>query len=339
MNNKGVSVICPTYNEGRYVGKVIESVMGQDYHDGKIELIFVDGMSCDDTRLKILEMSKKYPNIRCIDNTKRIVPVALNIGIENSIYDYVIRVDAHSEYPQNYISELLRRKEELGADNVGVCCQTLPVNDSIMAKAIAVGLSSVFGVGNAYFRIGVDKVRTVDTVPFGCFTKDLFKRIGYFDETLVRNQDDEFNARIIKNGGKVYLLPGMKVKYYPRDSVGKLFKMYYQYGLFRPLANKRLGHPQSIRKLLPLFFVIYLAASMVFSLFSQFVFYQLVVVMMLYVFLGVWSASKVTGNLKVLARMPYVYMAIHISYGIGYIAGILRLLTPVGEPVAVSSSR
>ena len=197
-----ISVICPIYNEERYIGKCIDSVLEQDYSKEDMEVLFVDGMSTDRTREIVVEYAGRYPFVRLLDNPGRIVPAALNIGIGAAKGEVIIRLDAHAIYPKNYFSVLVRKLNELRADSVGGVCRTLPVRDTSVCRAIAMALSSSFGMGNSYFRIGATKEMCVDTVPFGCFRREVFDKIGLFDEELVRNQDDEFNGRIVKNGGQ-----------------------------------------------------------------------------------------------------------------------------------------
>ena len=222
-----LSVICPIYNEEKYIAKCIESILAQDYPKDDIEVIFVDGRSTDNTREIVAKYIEEYPFIKLIDNDRKIVPTALNIGIRNSIGDIIIRIDAHAIFPINYFSELTKNLELLNAENVGGICRTLPINKSNVCESIAAVLSSRFGMGNSYFRIGASQIKQVDTVPFGCFRRELFNKIGYFDEELIRNQDDEFNGRIINNGGKIYLLPHIIIDYYARDTIGKVYKMFY----------------------------------------------------------------------------------------------------------------
>ncbi|MEG2770954.1 MAG: glycosyltransferase family 2 protein, partial [Alistipes sp.] len=201
-----ISIICPIYNEERYIAKCIDSILTQDFPHAEIEVFFIDGMSSDNTRSIVGKYANKYPFIYLLDNPQRVVPFALNIGIRASKGEVIIRLDAHASYPNNYVSALVSNLVRLKADNVGGVCQTLPTNNNAESVAIAEALSCCFGMGNSYFRIGATKERLVDTVPFGCFRRDIFDRIGLFDEELIRNQDDEFNGRIVKNGGKIYLI-------------------------------------------------------------------------------------------------------------------------------------
>lgn len=325
-----VSLICPIYNEEKYIGRFIESIMKQDFPFDQMEVLFVDGLSSDNTRSIIQKAIAEHPFIRLIDNPHRTSPYALNLGIQASRGEYVIRMDAHAEYPTDYVSSLLRYKEELpDAENVGGICITLPTNDSTQATAISLVLSSPFGMGNSYFRTGTDSIRKVDTVPFGCFSKELFSRIGDFDTSLIRNQDDEFNGRIIKNGGSIYLIPSIRIKYYARDTIAKTRKMFYQYGLYKPLVNKKLGAPATVRQFFPLLFLIGLVAGGVLSCFSETIRMFYFSVLLLYLFIGLvlGSMGAIRCNRPLLILyMPWAFLNVHLSYGWGYLIGILKVL-------------
>ena len=321
-----LSVICPIYNEEKYIKKCIESILAQDYPKDDLEVIFVDGMSKDRTREIVTEYTQKTPFIRLIDNPNRIVPPAMNIGIRASKGDIIIRLDAHAIFPSNYFSELVKNLIALKAENVGGVCRTLPVDNSLESEAIAAVLSSSFGMGNSYFRVGASAVMEVDTVPFGCFHRSLFDRIGYFDEELIRNQDDEFNGRIIKNGGKIYLLPQLVIDYYARDKVNKVWKMFYQYGLFKPLVNRKLGSPATFRQFFPLLFVLGLIFGPIISLFYHPLFYVYTIVVLLYFGLASYFSAKYSHNMKRILLQDWVYFVVHFAYGWGYIRGVPKLL-------------
>lgn len=322
-----LSVICPIYNEEKYIGKCIESIVAQDFPKNQLEVIFADGMSTDRTRGIVAEYTAKYPWIRLIDNPDRIVPPALNKAIEASHGDIIMRLDAHAEYPTNYFSELTRQLKLLKADNVGAVCVTLPTNDTATARAIACVLSSKFGMGNSSFRVGADKVTLVDTVPFGCWPRAVFDRIGLFDTDLIRNQDDEFNGRLTKNGGKIYLLPHVKIKYFARDKISKTAKMFYQYGLFKPLVNKKLGSPATVRQFIPLVLVLGIVFGLIISLLWEPFWIPYLAGIILYIGLSVFYSLKSSHNLKQILIQTWTYIAVHISYGVGYIVGIWKLLT------------
>ena len=326
-----LSVICPIYNEEKYIEQFIDSILQQDYPKDDMEILLVDGMSKDKTRDIIAGYSLKYPFLRLIDNPQQTVPYAMNNGIMSSNGSIIIRLDAHAEYPSNYFSVLVKQLNELnGAENVGGVCITLPCNKTAVAISIAECLSNKFGMGNSYFRVGAKGVMSVDTVPFGCFHKHLFDKIGLYDTDMVRNQDDELNGRIIKNGGKIYLLPDVEIKYYARDKISKVRKMFYQYGLYKPLGNKKLGAPATVRQFFPLLFVL----GLIIGLFLSIAFPKLMPfylgVFFLYLLIGLFQGVKSAMKTKCwpcIFIMPYIFMNIHISYGLGYMHGLWKIMT------------
>lgn len=329
-----VSVVIPVYNEQRYIRECLDSVLAQDYPIDRVEVIVVDGRSTDSTA-EIIRL--EYPKVVLLENPERIVPISMNVGIRAAKGEYVVRLDAHALYPSDYLSYLITNAVALSADNVGVCCQTLPANSTVKAKAIAIALSTKFGMGNSQFRIGTDRIRRVDTVPFGCYHRSVFERIGLYDEELVRNQDDEFNARLIKKGGKIFLLPGLVVKYYARDTVRKVSKMFYQYGLFKPLGNKKVGAVTTVRQLVPFAFVTYLLLFVV--LLPILPSYSLVFLLPLgvYLLLDLLYSVYVTGSFREYAWLILIYPIVHVSYGLGYWHGIFKILS--GRPFSVTSNR
>ena len=335
-----LSVICPVYNEEKYISQCIESLLQQDYPQDDLEILFVDGMSNDKTREIIASYTRQYPFIKMLDNPKKIVPYAMNAGIKASKGDIIIRLDGHVEYPTNYFSALVKNLTELDADNVGALCETLPCGSSSKELAIAEALSSSFGMGNSYFRIGCNEVRRVDTVPFGCFKREVFDKVGLYDNELIRNQDDELNGRIIKNGGKIYLIPSIVTKYYARDKISKVRKMFYQYGLYKPLVNKKLGSPATVRQFFPLAFVLGLFIGAGLSCVSIIVALLYATVLVLYLFLAcsftVKSIVK-TGRWGLVLYQPFSYFTIHVSYGWGYLIGIFKII--LHKPFNAESNR
>ena len=326
-----ISIVCPIYNEEKYIASCIDSILQQDYPIDDWEILFVDGMSKDKTREIVNEYVQKYPFIKLLDNPHKIVPYAMNIGIEAAKGDVIIRLDAHCSYPTNYFSELVRNLEELpNAENVGGVCVTLPCNESTEATGIAIALSSSFGMGDSSFRVGADEIKKVDTVPFGCFRKTLFDKIGLYDLELVRNQDDELNGRIIKNGGDIFLIPSLKIEYFARDKVAKMRKMFYQYGLFKPLVNKKLGSPATVRQFFPLAFLLGVVLGGVLSVFFKWIRDVYFAVLILYFGIGIYIGIKESLRTKkwgLILLMPWLYLNIHLSYGWGYLVGIWKLIT------------
>lgn len=343
MNSKNfITVICPIYNESGYIIKCIESIIAQDYPIDLMEILFVDGMSIDNTREIVKGFTERFTFIKLLDNPDKIVSNALNIGIKAAVGDIIIRIDAHCEYPTNYFSTLVDNLNKLNADNVGGVIHTKPANSSAIAKAISIALRHPFGVGNSFFRIGSKKIKEVDTVPFGCFRRTLFDRIGFFDTELVRNQDDEFNGRIIKNGGKIYLIPKIEIFYYARKSLSKISQMFYQYGLYKPLVGMKLGAAATLRQFIPLLFVFGIILSVLISLIFNPEAYITISIISLYCLLSfVFSTieSIRQRSLINLLLLPIVFFVIHISYGWGYLIGIFQFFILGKKSILSSENR
>ena len=324
-----VSIIIPIYNEEKFISDCLRSLINQDFPKDELEIICVDGMSSDTSIQIIKEYSRQHRFIRLLENPDRIVSHALNAGIKAASGDVIMRIDAHCIYPVNYISVLVKMLTSLNADNVGAVINSLPACESAICKAIAVGSANGFGVGDSAFRIGSDWIKAVDTVPFGCFRRDIFHRIGYFDTDLIRNQDDEFNARIIKNGGKIYLIPEVRVDYFARETLAKMARMFYQYALFKPLVNKKIGAPASVRQLVPPIFVTGIFGGIILSFIFP------VVLPVFLASLGLYCLVSISVSIREAIRhksalllflLPAIFFIIHLSYGWGYVTGLVKFL-------------
>jgi len=324
-----ISIIIPCYNEIKFINKLLQNVVDQDYPEALREVFVIDGMSNDGTREAIAGFCERNPYIHLLDNEKRYVPFALNKAISASTGEVIIRLDAHAEYPADYCTRLVEALYRLNADNVGGSWITLPGDSTIKSLAIASALSSPFGIGNAHYRLDVKSVREVDTVPFGCFRRDVFTRFGMFDEEMLRNQDDSFNAKLGKNGGKIYLIPDVKIRYFARTSVKSIWKMFYQYGLFKPLGNKKAGRPATIRQFIPPLFVLFLIFGVIGGLFSAFIGFAGMGGFLIYIITDLIFTFRVAAkNSKPLLffYLPWVFFLLHLSYGLGYLHGIIKFL-------------
>ncbi len=321
-----VSVIVPVYNEEKYISECLLSVIRGDYPKELLEIIVVDGMSSDATVDIVNRLAADWPFVRCLANPSRTVPQAMNIGIRSSRGDVIVRIDAHAQYVSNYVSSLVSALIELNADNVGGSIVTLPANASSEAIAVATVLSHPLGVGNSTFRVSnVAKPTLVDTVPFGCFQRTIFDRIGFFDEMLLRNQDDELNARIILNGGKIYLIPGVVTEYVARDSIPKMCRMLFQYGYFKPLTLIKLGRPATIRQFVPPVFVLcvfFLPVLMLLSTAFAILWLSIVVLYIMAVSFATFRLSLRIGFNKFFYLFSG-FVGAHFSYGIGYLKGVV----------------
>jgi len=329
---KRISIIIPVYNEELFIKSFISTLLNQDIFENIHEILFIDGNSNDNTRYFLDEIIKKYRNIKLLINSCKTVPYALNTGIKNSVGDIIIRLDAHAEYPSNYISTLVYYLEKLNADNVGAAAITVPSNNSKCARAIAISMSSIFGVGNATFRLdhfNNKEYIEVDTVPFGCYRREVFDRIGLFDEQLTRNQDNEFNERLRKAGGKIYLIPSLKIKYYARENYSKLFKMFFQYGYFGPLVDLKLKKPTRLRRYIPTVFVLSLIIPLLLSLLFYPFLYLWVFTVSLYFIASVTFGTYECRKRDSIQLVPYVmwaYFVSHVSYGLGYLKGVFDFM-------------
>ena len=333
-------MICPVFNEEKFIEACIMSIIEQDYPQDAMEIIFVDGRSTDHTTDIIRRYMQNYPFMKLIDNPERIVPYALNKGLQEATGEVIMRLDGHCTYPTNYISELVKYLYLLNADNVGGVWNTQPAKDTPICQAIALASSHPFGVGGSMHKIGVSKITETDTVPFGCYKREVFEKTGPFDTDLVRNQDDEFNGRLLNLGGKIFLIPQVIINYTARDTLCKMRQMYYQYGLYKPLVNKKLGAPATVRQFFPLLFLLGLFVGGICSFFSSFILQLYTTILLIYLFVGIvvgcMGAIRTHQPLLVLL-MPYVFFNIHMSYGLGYLVGIFSVMR--NKSVKVSNNR
>ena len=319
-----ISIIIPSRNEEKFIGKCLDSIIANDFPKNKLEVLVVDGISEDRTREVVKEYTEKYLFIRLLDNPKKITPSSLNIGIKNAKGEIIMRMDSHATYGKEYITKCVKYLREYGADNVGGIWVTLPGGDTLVANSIALVLSHPFGVGNAFFRIGLKEPKSVDTVPFGCYKRELFENIGLFDEDLVRNQDDEFNLRLLKNGGKILLFPDIVSYYFSRDQISKLWKMYFQYGYFKPLVAQKVGGLFTWRQTIPSIFVISLFITGLFSFFIRYSLWGFFLILGSYIGVNLLFSLilSIKEDFKLFPFIAISFAALHVSYGVGYIKGV-----------------
>jgi Glycosyltransferases, probably involved in cell wall biogenesis len=319
-----VSVVVPCRNEEAYIARCLDSILAGDYPREMLEILVVNGGSSDRTGQIVAEYAATHPGVVALENPQGTTPAALNIGIRAASGRIIVRMDAHVLYPSDYIRRLVAGLQESGADNVGGVLETVPGEDTATAKAIALGISHRFGVGNSYFRVGTRERREVDTVPFGCFRRDVFDRIGLFDEELIRNQDDEFNFRIITRGGRVLLLPDVFCRYFARRSFSQLARMYYQYGYFKPLVARKVGRVMTVRQLVPGLLVAALVSSAALATWfpaARAAFALVAGSYLTLVLLCSAGAARAHG-IRCGAALLAVFPTLHFSYGAGFLLGI-----------------
>lgn len=308
-----ISVVIPCRNEEKFIKKCLDSVVSQNYPKENLEVLVVDGASQDRTREIIQRYSENYPFIKLLYNPRKFVPIALNIGIKNSQGDIIVRMDSHAVYDKEYISKSVYYLKKYNADNAGGPVKTVPFKKTLMAEAIALALSHPFGVGGACFRKGVKKVREADTVFGGCFRKEIFEKIGFFNENLTSGSEDmEFNLRLKKQGGKIILAPDIISYYYPKSDLKSFFFHNIRDGVWAILPLKFVKMPLRLRHYIPLVFVLTLPLS----------FWPYILVSF-YFSLRIAIAERTFSYLFI---MPLVFAARHIGYGLGSLWGLVRLL-------------
>lgn len=290
-----------------------------------MEWIFVDGCSKDKTVEILNGYKEKYPDlIKVFNNPNKIVPFAMNIGISKSIGKYIVRLDAHADYAKDYISKCVYYLDTTDAENVGGIAETK--SKGFIGGAIAKMLSSKFGVGNSQFRIN-GKSGYVDTVPFGAFRREVFSKYGGYDERLVRNQDNEMNYRIRRNGGKIYMADDIHLTYYCRDSVKEINQMARKNGMWNVITMKLCPGSMGIRHFIPLAFVVSVVGLVGLG-FAHWIFWAcLAVELALYALLDIAFSVKAARGVKEFLVLLFLFLSFHVSYGIGSICGIFKLFS------------
>jgi cellulose synthase/poly-beta-1,6-N-acetylglucosamine synthase-like glycosyltransferase len=325
-----VSVLIPCRNEEKFIAKCLDSIINNDYPKENLEVLVIDGMSEDKTRQIVQEYEHKYPFIKMLDNPNKITPIAFNIGIQQAKGVIVFTIAAHATYEKDYISKCVSYMEKYEADSVGGIIITISGNNALVGKAIVIALSHRFGVGNSYFRIGSKEPKFVDTVPFGCYKKEVFEKIGLFNENLVRNQDIEFNLRLKKAGGKVLLAPDIVSYYYARSDLKSLFMQNFKNGLWVIYSNRFAKAPFSWRHLIPFVFVSSLVGSLFLSIFWNPFLYLFLMIILAYLTANVFFSLNISlkNGMKLFTFIVISFFVLHFSYGFGSIWGLMKLITP-----------
>jgi glycosyltransferase involved in cell wall biosynthesis len=322
-----VSVIVPCYNEQATICQLLDAIRVQTYPINEVEVVIADGLSTDRTRAEIIDFQLNHPDIeiRVIDNTQRTIPSGLNRGIEASKGKYIVRMDAHSIPNSDYIQNCIKGLQEGLGDNIGGIWKIQAGSSTWIAKAIAIAASHPIGAGDARYRIG-GAAQEVDTVPFGAFRKELINKIGMFDESLLTNEDYEFNARIRKSGGRVWLDPSISSIYYARPTLQELSKQYWRYGYWK--AQMLRKHPKTLRmrQILPPLFVLILLSLGILSLAWMLARLLLAIIVILYtmVIIGIGiQMSLKHNNISIAIGFPLATATIHLSWGTAFLWGLI----------------
>ena len=330
-NLEFITIIVPCLNEEKFVGKCLEMILEQDYPKESMEILVVDGMSIDGTRKKIEEIINKVGKnykIRILDNLEKFIPFALNIGIKQAKGDIIIRMDAHAGYEKDYISKCVKYLKEYNADNIGGKMKTLPADNSLTVKAISLVLSSCFGAFS-FFRVGTKRPREVDTVFGGCYKREVFDRIGLFNEKLLRSEDMEFNLRLKKAGGKIILHPEIKSYYYPKSNLRDFLKHNIKDGVWAVYPLKFNGITLKLRHYLPLIFTALLIDLLILGVFFFWARILFNLVFGSYLILSLIFSLIISlkeKDLRLFFVLPVVFFVRHFGYGFGSLIGLVKLL-------------
>jgi glycosyltransferase involved in cell wall biosynthesis len=308
----------------KYIRKVLDSVVNQDCLD-EMELLIADGMSTDGTRDILNEYIQKFSHIQLVDNPQGIVPTGMNLALRRSKGDIIIRLDGHTIISSDYVRLCVETLARTGADNVGGCMNA--VGTTAFSKAISAATSSPFGVGGGRFHYST-KEEWVDTVYLGAWPRSVFIKIGLFDEELIRDQDDEFNYRILDNGGKIFLNPKIHSDYFVRNTPSALFKQYFQYGLYKVRVLQKHSRQIRTRQFVPPLFVLSITGGFLLSLIVYWGWILLVAIISVYL-VGLIISSILIAFQKgweLFFFLPVCFLILHISYGIGFISGLIRFI-------------
>jgi len=325
--NPLISIIVPCRNEDETIGPCLASIARFRLNGKRAEILIIDGMSEDNTVSVIREWMKKDRRIHLYTNPRKTVAPALNIGIQHARGDYIMRLDAHSEYPPDYLNVCMETARRTGADNVGGIVIARIRGKTFQEKLVRSITTHWFGVGNSEFRTG-GKAGSVDTVPFGFFRKDIFDEVGLFDERLIRNQDYEMNRRIRQAGGSVIMNPLIHVYYQNQPNLSGLFRQAWHTGKWNPLTWYTAPYAFSMRHAVPGLFAVYLGLLGLAG-FRSFFFIPCMLVFLLYLFLDIYAAvvqSRKYGYAQFFI-LPLLFFLYHVCYGLGTLAGCILIMT------------
>jgi len=324
-----ISVVIPCRNERDHIEECLRSVLAQEVVPGGFEVIVADGMSDDGTREILEKLSQADPRLMIIDNPARVTACGMNVGIARARGQYVAIMGAHNRYASDYLKSSLAVSVETCADNVGgsMTCigeSLVGSRESLIQNAIAIAHHCQFSAGGARWH-DPDYEGPADTVFGGFYRRKVFEEIGLFDESLVRNQDDELNFRLTRHGGLIWHSPRIKSWYYPRASLRALFRQYMQYGYWKVRVVQKHCKPASPRHLVPGSFVFCVIALPLLAVFNPAVLWIWLGLVSIYLCCN-FTASFITAAHQewiYLPILPLVFGCYHFGYGLGFLKGVI----------------
>lgn len=325
----------PVRNEGPFLKAAVESLLIAGSAIDSFEIIVVDGMSDDDTRAVVAELSARDARVRLVDNPQRTVPHAMNLGIRSARADVIVRVDGHAEvYPDFLEKNLAVLVEHPECACVGGNIENIDLDPE--SGVISLAMGSRFGVGNSRFRTGGTE-GYVDTLAFGAYRRSDLIDVGLFDEDLVRNQDDELNYRLIKAGRLIWYTPAIRSRYFVRSSFRKLFRQYYQYGYWKVYVNHKHNAVTNLRQLAPPLLVASLSVLAVAALFLPAARVLVAFELVLYLAVAAFAAFSLAHRPGKALGVLMAFITLHMAYGLGYLSGMLDFLVLKRRPAARSA--
>lgn len=322
-----VSVIVPCYNEQSTIRLLLEALCAQTFPRAEMEVVIADGMSTDGTRAAIAAFQSEFPelDVRVVDNTRRNIPSGLNRALEAARGEIIVRLDGHSRPYPDYIERCFQAHESDRGENVGGVWEIQPGAATWVAESIAVAAAHPLGVGDAMYRLAASAAE-VDTVPFGSYRRTLVHRIGAYNESLLTNEDYEFNVRIRKARGRVWLDPAIRSVYFARATLGELIRQYWRYGYWKWRMLRNFPGTVRWRQALPPAFVLSLIGLGLASLFLPVARWLLAAELILYfsilLFAGAHAARK-HHKIFLLPGLPLAITAMHVSWGSGFLWSML----------------
>lgn len=330
MSLPTVTVIVPCYNEARTIGLLLQALYNQTYPRSLFDVVLADGMSSDGTRAAIAEFCRTHPALRVNvqDNPKRNIPAALNVALAAATGEIIVRMDAHAIPEPDYIARCVDDLQAGKGENVGGVWQIAPGAAGWVAQAIALAAAHPLAVGDAHYR-HARTAAAVDTVPFGAFYRRLIDEIGGFDETLLSNEDYEFNARIRQRGGVVWLNPEIRCTYFARPTLKKLAQQYARYGFWKVRMLRRYPDTLRWRQALPPLFVLSALILLLAAIFLPLARLLLAAQLGGYAFILAWFGVQVarrSANWKMLPGFMAAVTTMHFAWGGAFLWSALRLL-------------
>ena len=330
-----VSIIVPCYNEEKTIQQVLEGFLSQSYPRQYMEVIIADGLSTDGTRREIDAFTRDHDDlsITVLDNPKRIIPAALNLALQATRGDIILRFDGHSIPYPDYVENCVHDLEAGLGEVVGGTWEIRPGAGTWIAHSIAAAAAHPLGVGDALYRHS-DKPAYVDTVPFGAFKKELLASVGYYDESLMVNEDYEFNTRVRDHAGRIWMNPAIRSIYFARSTWKGLVTQYWRYGFWKFHMLKRYPHSLRWRQALPPLFVLSILSLLILGCFFKTFFIILGLEVLLYSAImlgaGVLSAWKKHDG-RLIPGLPISILSMHLAWGSGFLWGIINRLIKSGK--------